>query len=264
MEEILDGVEYQDILVKRDGAVGVVVINRPKVHNALSYSVMEEIVTALEAFDADESVRAMILTGNERAFAAGADIKELENATVVDMVSSAQMVRWDRLRRLSKPVVAAVSGFALGGGCELAMACDMIIASESAVFGQPEIDIGVMPGAGGTQRLTRAVGKALAMDMILTGRRINAETALRHGLVARVVPLESYFDEALSVAWDIARKPPVAVRMAKEGVSRALDMNLETALSYERKLFYLLFATEDQKEGMSAFREKRAPEFKGR
>ncbi|PCI35517.1 MAG: enoyl-CoA hydratase [Elusimicrobia bacterium] len=253
-----------DIVTSVEGAVGVVRINRPKVLNALSYSVMQSIVESFEKFDRDPEIRAILLTGDERAFAAGADIKELEDATVVEMAMSQQMERWDRIRRISTPIVAAVSGFALGGGCELAMCCDLIIASETAVFGQPEIDIGVMPGAGGTQRLTRAVGKAMAMDMVLTGRRIDAREALAHGLVSRVVPMELYYDEAMKVCKAIAAKAPMAARMAKEGVSRALDMSLETALSYERRLFYLLFGTEDQKEGMAAFREKRKPEYKGK
>jgi enoyl-CoA hydratase len=254
----------EDVLTSVDGAVGVVRLNRPKALNALSYGVMQKIVDAFEAYDRDPAVRCILLTGNDRAFAAGADIKELENATVVEMASSAQMERWDRIRRVSKPIVAAVSGFALGGGCELAMCCDIIVASETAVFGQPEVDIGVMPGAGGTQRLTRAVGKALAMDMVLTGRRIDAKEALAHGLVSRVMPIEAYFDEAMKVSRAVAAKAPVAARMAKEGVARALDMSLETALSYERRLFYLLFGTEDQKEGMAAFREKRKPEYTGK
>jgi enoyl-CoA hydratase len=224
---------------------------------------MQALVDAFEAYERDPGIRAILLTGDARAFAAGADIKELENATAAEMATSAQMERWDRIRRISKPIVAAVSGFALGGGCELAMCCDLIVASETAVFGQPEIDIGVMPGAGGTQRLTRAVGKAVAMDMVLTGRRLDAREALAHGLVSRVVPVEAYFDEAMKAAQAIASKAPLAARMAKEGVARALDMSLETALAYERRLFYLLFATEDQKEGMAAFREKRKPEFKG-
>ncbi len=253
-----------DVVTTVDGAVGVVRINRPDVLNALSYGVMQSIVEAFEKYDRDPDIRAILLTGDERAFAAGADIKELENATVVEMASSQQMERWDRIRKVSKPIVAAVSGFALGGGCELAMCCDLIIASETAIFGQPEISIGVMPGAGGTQRLTRAVGKAVAMDMVLTGRRLDAKEALSHGLVSRVVPVELYFDEAMKAAHAIAAQAPVAARMAKEGVSRALDMSLETGLAYERRLFYLLFGTEDQKEGMAAFREKRKPEYKGK
>ncbi|MFH2202447.1 MAG: enoyl-CoA hydratase-related protein [Elusimicrobiota bacterium] len=254
----------QDVLSRTEGAVGIVQINRPKVLNALSYSVIEDIGAALEAFDRDDSIRCMVLMGSEKAFAAGADIKELEGETSVDMVLSGRMLGWDRLRRLAKPVIAAVSGFALGGGCELAMSCDIIVASESAVFGQPEVDIGVIPGAGGTQRLTRALGKSLAMDMVLTGRRIDAETALRHGLVSRVFPVETCLEDAVALAKKIAEKPPVAVRLAKDGVSRALDMSLETALEYERKLFYLVFGTADQKEGMRAFREKRKPEYRGR
>jgi len=253
-----------DVVTAVNGAVGVVRINRPKALNALSYGVMQSIVEAFETYDRDPEIRAILLTGDERAFAAGADIKELENATVVEMASSQQMERWDRIRKVSKPIVAAVSGFALGGGCELAMCCDLIIASETAVFGQPEINIGVMPGAGGTQRLTRAVGKAVAMDMVLTGRKLNAQEALAHGLVSRVVPIEMYYDEAMAVAKAIGEKAPIAARMAKEGVARALDMSLETGLAYERRLFYMLFGTEDQKEGMAAFREKRKPEYKGK
>ena len=252
-----------EVLSERDGAVGVARLNRPAALNALSYGVMERLVAALEAHDADPEVRCLLLAGSERAFAAGADIKELEGASPVDMLRSGQMERWSRLRALRKPLVAAVSGFALGGGCELAMACDMIVASESAVFGQPEIDIGVMPGAGGTQRLTRAVGKAVAMEMILAGRRLNAREALAYGLVNRVVPVEAFYDEALALARAVAQKAPVAAALAKESVSRALDMDLDTALAFERKLFYLLFATSDQKEGMAAFREKRRAQFKG-
>jgi enoyl-CoA hydratase len=254
----------EDVLVERDGAVAVVRLNRPDVLNALSYAVMESLVAALEELDRDDGVRCVVLTGDRRAFAAGADIKELEGASVAEMLSNGQMPRWDRLRRVTKPIIAAVSGFALGGGCELAMACDMIVASESAVFGQPEINIGVMPGAGGTQRLTRALGKYLAMDMALTGRRLNAREAQAAGLVSRVFPVESYLDEAKAMASEIAAKPPIAARLVKESVSRALDMSLENGLSYERGLFYSLFATEDQKEGMAAFREKRKPGFKGK
>lgn len=253
-----------DVLIERDGAVAVVRLNRPDALNALSYAVMESLVAALEELDRDPEVRCIVLTGDRKAFAAGADIKELEGATVADMLSNGQMPRWDRLRRVGKPILAAVSGFALGGGCELAMACDMIVASESAVFGQPEINIGVMPGAGGTQRLTRALGKYLAMDMALTGRRLGAREALAAGLVSRVFPVESYLEEAKAVARDIAAKPPIAARLVKESVSRALDMSLENGLNYERSLFYSLFATEDQKEGMAAFREKRKAGFKGK
>lgn len=252
-----------EVVTAVEGEVGIVRLNRPKALNALSYAVMQRIVDAFEAYDRDPSVRCILITGDARAFAAGADIKELETATVVEMASSLQMERWDRIRRIAKPIVAAVSGFALGGGCELAMCCDLIVASETAVFGQPEVDIGVMPGAGGTQRLTRAVGKAVAMDMVLTGRRIDAREALARGLVSRVVPVESFYDEAFKAAAAIAAKAPMAVRMAKEGVARALDMSLEAGLSYERRLFYLLFGTEDQKEGMAAFREKRKPDYKG-
>ena len=254
----------EEVVTSVDGGVGIVRLNRLKALNALSYGVMQKIVEAFEVYERDPSIRCILITGNERAFAAGADIKELENATVVEMASSLQMERWDRIRRISKPIVAAVSGFALGGGCELAMCCDMIVASETAVFGQPEVEIGVMPGAGGTQRLTRAVGKVVAMDMVLTGRRLDAKEALAHGLVSRVVPLESFYDEALKAAHAIASKAPMAARMAKEGVARALDMSLEAGLAYERRLFYLLFGTEDQKEGMAAFREKRAPQYKGK
>ena len=253
----------EEVVSERVGAVGVVRLNRPKALNALSYGVMERLVNALEIFDGDDEVRCLLLAGSERAFAAGADIKELETATPVDMLRSGQMERWGRIRRLKKPLVAAVSGFALGGGCELAMSCDMIVASESAVFGQPEIDIGVMPGAGGTQRLTRAVGKAVAMEMVLAGRRLSAREALGYGLVNKVVAVEAWFDEALALAETVAKKAPLAVQLAKEAVSRAPDMDLETALDYERRLFYLLFASADQKEGMKAFREKRKAEFTG-
>ena len=253
-----------EVLVELQAPIAVVRLNRPEVLNALSFSVMESLVDALEGLDQDGSVRCIVLTGSEKAFAARADIGELEGATVVDMLLDRQMVRWDRLRRISKPMVAAVSGFALGGGCELAMACDLIVASESAVFGQPEIGIGVMPGAGGTQRLTRAVGMKLAMEMVLTGRRLTAEEARAAGLVNRVVPVESCLEEAKKLAREIAAKPPVAVRLAKEAVGKALDLSLENALAYERHLFYLLFGTQDQKEGMKAFREKRRPDFKGR
>ncbi|MDE2293423.1 MAG: enoyl-CoA hydratase/isomerase family protein [Elusimicrobia bacterium] len=259
----VDALPREEVYAERDGAVGVVRLNRPQVLNALSYSVVEKLVTCLEAFDADPEVGCLLLAGSEKAFAAGADINELEPSSPVDMVLRRQMERWDRLRRLQKPLVGAVSGYALGGGCELALACDMIVASESAVFGQPETDIGTMPGAGGTQRLTRAVGKAVAMEMILAGRRLTAREALAFGLVNKVVPVESWYDEALALARAVAKRPAVAAALAKDAVSRAQDLSLEEGLEYERKLFYLTFASADQKEGMKAFREKRRAEFKG-
>jgi enoyl-CoA hydratase len=225
---------------------------------------MEELVTALEAFDADPAIGCLVVTGSARAFAAGADIKEMAEASAVEMLQRDNIARWDRLRKLKKPLIAAVSGFCLGGGCELAMACDLIVASESARFGQPEINLGVMPGAGGTQRLTRAVGKALAMEMVLNARLLTADEALRFGLVNRVVPVEVYLDEALALAQSIAARAPLALRLAKEAVNNAFETYLADGLRDERRAFYFLFATEDQKEGMQAFTEKRQAEWKGR
>lgn len=252
------------ILSSRESGYAILHLNRPEVLNALNVALMGELVDALEALDRDDQVRAIILTGNETAFAAGADIKEMADATAVEMLLRDQFARWDRIRKIKKPLIAAVSGFALGGGCELAMACDIIIASETARFGQPEILIGVMPGAGGTQRLTRAVGKARAMEMVLTGRPISALEAFNAGLLTKVVPREMLLTEARRIAADIAAKPPLAVRLAKEAVLKAFDSGLEGGLEFERKNFYLLFASEDQKEGMKAFTEKRKPEWKGR
>jgi len=251
------------LLNKQDG-YAVVQFNRPDVLNALNMKLMEELVETLESLDHDDTVKAIILTGNEKAFAAGADIKEMADASSVDMLIRDQFARWDRIRKVKKPIIAAVSGFALGGGCELAMSCDLIIASETAKFGQPEINIGVMPGAGGTQRLTRAVGKAKAMEMILTGKMITADEALRWGLVTKVVPVEAYLTEAKALAAEIAAKPPVAVRLAKEAVLKAFDTTIEGGLEFERKNFYLLFSSDDQKEGMKAFVEKRKPTWKGK
>jgi enoyl-CoA hydratase len=252
------------ILTSIENGYALVQLNRPEVLNALNMALMAELVDALEALDKDDQVRCIVLTGNDAAFAAGADIKEMASATAVEMLIRDQFARWDRIRKIKKPLIAAVSGFALGGGCELAMACDIIIASETARFGQPEISIGVMPGAGGTQRLTRAVGKVRAMEMVLTGRMISAAEALDAGLLTRVVPREMLLAEAKRVAAEIAAKPPVAVRLAKEAVLKAFDASLEGGLEFERKNFYLLFATEDQKEGMAAFTEKRKPAWKGR
>ncbi|GIV54248.1 MAG: enoyl-CoA hydratase [Candidatus Kapaibacterium sp.] len=243
--------------------VGAIQIARPEVRNALSLRTMEELVHACEEFERDSTVGCIVLHGDERAFAAGADIREMESATTVTMLERDQFARWERLRQIKKPMIAAVSGFALGGGCELAMLCDIIVASDTAQFGQPEINIGVMPGAGGTQRLTRAVGKSLAMELVLTGRMISAQRALERGLVSRVVPVEYYLDEAFALAEDIASKAPIAVRLAKESVGKAFSTPLEQGLEYERKNFYMLFSTEDQKEGMAAFLEKRAPIWKG-
>lgn len=256
--------EYENILVRQEQGVGIVQFNRPKALNALNREMMAEVMHALEHFDADPGIGCLLVTGNERAFAAGADIKEMAQATPVDMLNNPFIDYWDRLRRLGKPLVAAVSGFALGGGCEFAMACDMIVASESAQFGQPEINLGVIPGAGGTQRLTRAVGKAIAMEMILADRRLTADEAVRYGLANRVVPVESYLDEAIRFAATIAAQAPVAARLAKEAINAAFETSLQAGLAHERRLFYFLFSTEDQKEGMDAFINKRRADWQGR
>jgi enoyl-CoA hydratase len=245
------------VLVERDAErrIALVRLNRPKQLNALNSEVMGRLCEALEELDRDEGVRCIVVTGNERAFAAGADIGEMADATPIDMLRANRIGQWDRVRRIAKPVVAAAAGWCLGGGCELAMALDLIIAAESARFGQPEIKIGVIPGAGGTQRLTRALGKSRAMEMILTGEPITAQDALDAGLVARVVPDEVLVDDALALAAHIAKKSPLALRIAKEAVNAAYEMSLTDALAHERRLFYLLFASDDQ---------KRDPEFTGR
>ncbi len=254
----------QELLVERSGAVGVLRLNRPDKLNALNLATMVQLVEALETFDADPAIRCTLLTGDERAFAAGADITEMAEAGVVDMYYRNQFARWERIKRVQKPIVAAVSGYVLGGGCELMMHCDIIIAGETARFGQPEINIGVIPGAGGTQRLTRSVGKARAMDIVLTGRMISAAEALQIGLISRVVPAEHYFREALAVCNELCTKSPLALRLAKEAVLKAHETGLSEGLEYERKLFYLLFATQDQKEGMRAFMEKRPAVYAGK
>lgn len=254
------------ILVERDEErrVALLRFNRPKQLNALNGQVMDELCSALEVLDRDDAIRVLVVTGNERAFAAGADIAEMAEASPIDMLRTNRIAQWDRVRRIGKPVIAAVAGWCLGGGCELAMALDLIVAAESARFGQPEINIGVIPGAGGTQRLTRAIGKSVAMEMILTGEPIDAREAHRLGLVARVVPNELVVEDALALAAKIATKSPLALRLAKEAVNAAYEMSLTDALAHERRLFYLLFASDDQKEGMAAFLEKRDPDFKGR
>lgn len=256
--------EEQLVVVERDGAVGVVLMNRPKALNALSDALMGQVVAALEELDADESVRCIVLGGGERAFAAGADIGELAQASPIEAVTSPRLQRWDAIRRIGTPIVAAVSGYCLGGGCELAMLCDLIVASETAQFGQPEIQLGLLPGAGGTQRLTRAVGKAVAMDVILSNRFLSAREALQFGLVSRVVAKEAWLDEAKRVAGEIAAKSPVALRLAKDAVDAAFESTLRTGVEVERQAFGLAISSEDAKEGMSAFLEKRKPDFKGR
>jgi enoyl-CoA hydratase len=258
--------EEQLILVERqpEDRTALLRLNRPKQLNALNGAVMDALCSELEALDRDDTVRAIVVTGNERAFAAGADIGEMANATPVEMLLTNRIGQWDRIRRITKPVIAAVNGWALGGGCELAMTLDLIVAGEGAKFGQPEITIGVIPGAGGTQRLTRAIGKSKAMAMILTGESITAREAESAGLVAMITQDELCVEDALALAAKIAEKSPIALRLAKEAVNAAYEMSLTDALAHERRLFYLLFASDDQKEGMAAFLEKRTPDFTGR
>jgi enoyl-CoA hydratase len=255
---------YEYLLVETDGPVGVVTLNRPKQLNALSGPLMAELAAAMEQLDNQPEVRAIVLTGGSQVFAAGADLKELSEASAVDMLVKNRIALWDRIKRLSKPVIAAVSGYALGGGNELAMLCDMIIASETARFGQPEINVGLIPGAGGTQRLTRSLGKQKAMELVMFGRQMDAWEAERRGLVNRVVPVELLLDEARRWAAELAEKPPVSLRFAKEAVTKAFEGTLEDGLDFERKLFYFLFSTRDAHEGMLAFLEKRKPSYEGR
>ncbi|MCL4825602.1 MAG: enoyl-CoA hydratase/isomerase family protein [Anaerolineales bacterium] len=246
------------------GRVGLVTLNRPEAMNAFNPTLTRELMDALEAFDNDDSVGAMVVSGNQKVFAAGADIKEMAEKTAQQMADGDFIANFDRIRAIRKPVIAAVSGWALGGGCEVALACDMIVASETAKFGQPEITIGVIPGAGGTQRLPRAVGKALAMEMVLNNRTLSAQEALGFGLVNRVVAAETYLDEALKLAEEVASRAPVAVRAAKRMVNEAYERSLTESLAEERREFYELFETEDQKEGMRAFAEKRKPQWNGK
>ena len=252
------------ILHTIDGAVATITLNRPKALNALSWELMTQLAELVEALDEDSAVRCLVLTGGPRVFAAGADIKAMAERTPSVMVEARSFASWDRVRHCRKPIVAAVSGYALGGGCELAMLCDMIVASETAQFGQPEINIGVMPGAGGTQRLARAIGPYRAMEMILTGSMLSAREAYAAGLVNRVAPVEGFLYEAQRLAAEIAERAPIAVRLAREAVRYGVDTTLRDGLEIERRNFYLLFDTEDQKEGMRAFIEKRPPEYRGR
>ena len=252
------------VQVEREGQIAVCLLNRPQQLNALSDELMDELIAALTELDGDEAVRCIVLGGSERAFAAGADIGELARSSPIELLYQRRIERWDAIRNLWTPLVAAVSGFCLGGGNELAMSCDLIVASETAQFGQPETGLGIIPGAGGTQRMTRAVGKALAMDVVLSGRRLSAREALAAGLVARVVSREAWLEEAKRVARDIAAKGPVATRLAKEAVDRAYESGLGLGLEHERRLLYLTLASEDAREGLRAFLEKREPEFKGR
>lgn len=255
---------YTTILTEKRGRVGLVTLNRPEAMNALNFTLTRELMDALAEFDKDDSVGVMVVTGNQKAFAAGADIKEMADKTVQEMYDRDPIASFGRIRTIRKPVIAAVSGWALGGGCEIAMSCDMIVASETAKFGQPEITIGVIPGAGGTQRLTRAVGKAIAMEMMINNRTLTAEEALRYGLINRVVGVDAYLEEAIKLAEEIASRAPVAVRSAKKMVNQAYERFLGGALEEEKKEFYNLFTTEDQKEGMRAFAEKRKAEWKGK
>jgi enoyl-CoA hydratase len=255
---------YEMILTETRGRVGLITLNRPQVMNALNNQLMREVIDALDVYDKNDEIGAMVITGNEKAFAAGADIKEMAGKTIQQMMDTDHIAVFGRIRTIRKPVIAAVSGWALGGGCEIALSCDMIIASESATFGQPEINIGVIPGAGGTQRLAYVLGKVLAMEIILNDRRLTAQEALQHGLVNRVVPVNAYLNEALKLAEEIASRAPVAVRAAKKMINQAYERTLSDGLAEEKQVFYNLFSTEDQKEGMKAFVEKRKPAWKGK
>ncbi len=254
-----------NIKIAREAPIATVQLDRPEVLNALSEELMDELVSSLETLDNEAAIRCIVLTGSEKAFAAGADIKQsFVDATPASMLEQDLTTRWERVRRIRKPIIAAVSGYCLGGGCELAMTCDIIVASETAQFGQPEVNLGIIPGAGGTQRLTRAVGKYRAMEIILTGRRLKADEAKAIGLVAQVYPAATWLDDAKTLARTIAEKPPIAVRLATEAIDLAWNSTLDAGLEFERKAFYLLFSTEDKKEGVDAFMTKRKPSFTGK
>jgi enoyl-CoA hydratase len=254
---------YETILTETRDRVGLVRLNRPQARNALNKQLLTELMQALEAFDLDPAIGALVITGDERAFAAGADIREMAEASAVEMLLRDQIALFDRITHIHKPIIAAVSGWCLGGGCELMLSCDMVVSSDTARFGQPEINLGVIPGAGGTQRLTRAVGKAVAMEMILNNRTLTAEEALRMGLINRVTPVASYLDEALALAGEIAGRAPLAIRLGKEAITHAFESSLREGIVAERRAFYFLFATADQKEGMQAFLAKRPAGWKG-
>jgi enoyl-CoA hydratase len=256
---------HEHILIScpADGVVAIQ-LNRPKALNALNFAMMSEVVSALEFYDRQETTRCFLLHGDEKAFAAGADIKEMAHSTAVEMMQNSHITRWEDIKNIKKPIIAAVSGYALGGGCELAMLCDMIVASDTAKFGQPEIKIGVIPGAGGTQRLTKAIGKARAMELVLTGRLMSAQEAFESGLVTKLVPPDQWYTASLELAKEVASMPPIAVRAAKEAILKSFDLSIEAGLEFERRNFYLLFATQDMREGMQAFIEKRKPTWTGK
>src|SRR5919108_607058 len=264
MGKTSNSMDFENVIVKKDGPIAIITLNRPEQLNALSYGLVKDLSLAMQAFDRDDEVRVMIVTGGEKVFAAGADIKEMADRSPFDERIQERLAYRDRINAISKPVIAAVSGFALGGGCELAMSCDIIIASETARFGQPEVNLGIIPGSGGTQRLTHIVGKHRAMEMVLTGEFMSAAEAERFGLVNKVVPAELVLEEAKAIAKKIAAKPVLAIKAAKEAVSKSANAPLDEGLEFERKSFYLLFASEDRHEGMKAFLEKRKPEFKGK